>query len=169
MPRKLGMPTYRRLPLIKNQASNLLWNGKIETTVDRAKEVRSYAEKIITLAMKSYEDTIETEIKDVNEKGKEVTRVVVKDGSKKLAARRKIMTKIYDLKEVQGKDESKAEFKKRTADIKHPLVEKIFNELAPKYAARAEEKKQGGGYTRIIRLGQRKGDGAETCILELVD
>jgi large subunit ribosomal protein L17 len=169
MPRKLGKNTTQRLALIKNQASNLLWNGKIETTVDRAKEVRSYVEKVITSAIKTYTDIIETETVEMNEKGKEVKKTIVKDGAKKLAARRRIMTKLCDLKEVQGENESKSEFKNRTKDIKHPLIEKLFNEIAPKYATRAEQKGQGGGYTRIIRLGERKGDNAEVCILQLVD
>ena len=65
--------------------------------------------------------------------------------------------------------ESKADFKKRTADIKYPLIEKIFDEYAPKYAARKEEKGQGGGYTRIYKLGLRRGDAAQKALIELVD
>ncbi len=169
MPRKLGMKTAHRMSILKNQASNLLWFGKIETTQAKAKELRSYVEKILTLAINSYEDTIEV---TVNKKGLDgVTKEVkiVKDGGKKLAARRKIMSKLHDLQEVKGKNESKADFKERTKGVNHPLIEKIFNELAPKYAERAEKLGQGGGYTRIYLLGERRGDATERAIIELVD
>ncbi len=169
MERKLGVNATQRLALIKNQASALLWHGKIETTLARAKEVAAYASKIITLAVNSYEDIIETEVKVADAKGKETTKTLVKDGTKKLNARRKIMTLVNDLQEVKGFKESKPEFKKRTKAIKYPLIEKIFDEYAPKYATRKEEKGQGGGYTRIYKLGVRKGDAAEMAILELVD
>ena len=169
MERKLGVNATQRLALIKNQASELLWHGKITTTEARAKEVASYVAKIITLAVNSYTDTIETEVKVADAKGKETAKTLVKDGTKKLNARRKIMTLVNDLQEVKGFKESKPDFKKRTAAIKYPLIEKIFDEYAPKYAARKEEKGQGGGYTRIYKLGPRKGDAAEVAIIELVD
>ena len=169
MARKLGVNATQRLALIKNQASALLWHGKIETTEARAKEVASYVAKIITLAVNTYTDTIETEVTVADSKGKETTKTLVKDGTKKLNARRKIMTLVNDLQEVKGFKESKPDFKKRTKAIKYPLIEKIFDEYAPKYAARKEEKGQGGGYTRIYKLGQRKGDAAEVAIIELVD
>lgn len=169
MARKLGVNATQRIALLKNQASALLWHGKIQTTEARAKEVASYVAKIITLAVNTYADTVETEVKTVDAKGKETTKTLIKDGNKKLNARRKIMTLVNDLQEVKGFKESKAEFKKRTADVKYPLIEKIFDEYAPKYAARKEEKGQGGGYTRIYNLGPRKGDAAEVVIIELVD
>mgnify|MGYP001637681279 FL=1 len=169
MPRKLGVNSTQRLAIIKNQASYLLWYGKIETTVARAKEVRSYAEKIITLAMNTYENTIEEKVEVTDAKGKVSVKTVVKDGSKKLAARRRIMAKLNDLQEIKGEKENRTAYKARTKDVNHPLIEKIFNELAPKYAARKEEKGQGGGYTRIYKLGERKGDAAEMAILELID
>jgi len=169
MERKLGVNATQRLALIKNQASALLWHGKIETTEARAKEVASYVAKIITLAVNTYADIVETEVKVADEKGKEVTKTLVKDGVKKLNARRKIMTLVNDLQEVKGFKESKPDFKKRTKAIKYPLIEKIFDEYAPKYASRKEEKGQGGGYTRIYKLGPRKGDAAEVAIIELVD
>lgn len=169
MARKLGVNATQRMALIKNQASALLWHGKIETTEARAKEVSSYVSKIITLAVNTYGDTVESEVKVTDAKGKETTKTLVKDGNKKLNARRKIMTMVNDLQEVKGFKESKPDFKKRTQAIKYPLIEKIFDEYAPKYADRKEEKGQGGGYTRIYRLGPRKGDAAEMVILELVD
>ena len=169
MARKLGVNATQRIALIKNQASALLWFGKIETTEARAKEVASYVAKIITLAVNTYEDTVESEVKVVDTKGKETTKTLLKDGNKKLNARRKIMTLVNDIQEVKGFKESKPDFKKRTKDIKYPLVEKIFDEYAPKYAARKEEKGQGGGYTRIYKLGLRKGDAAEVALIELVD
>ncbi|MBQ3219466.1 MAG: 50S ribosomal protein L17 [Clostridia bacterium] len=168
MERKLGVNATQRLALIKNQASELLWHGKITTTEARAKEVASYVAKIITLAVNSYTDTVETEVKVADDKGKETAKTLVKDGTKKLNARRKIMTLVNDLQEVKGFKESKPDFKKRTAAIKYPLIEKIFDEYAPKYAARKEEKGQGGGYTRIYKLGPRKGDAAEVAIIELI-
>ena len=91
MPRKLGVNSAQRKAILRNQASNLLWYGRIETTLATAKEVRSYTEKIITLAMNTYEDTVEEKITTKNAKGKDVTKTVIKDGAKKLAARRKIM------------------------------------------------------------------------------
>lgn len=169
MARKLGVNATQRIALIKNQASALLWHGKIETTEARAKEVASYVAKIITLAVNTYTDTVETEVKVADAKGKEVTKTLIKDGVKKMNARRKITTLVNDLQEVKGFKESKPDFKKRTKAIKHPLIEKIFDEYAPKYAARKEEKGQGGGYTRIYLLGLRRGDAAQKAIIELVD
>ena len=169
MARKLGVNATQRIALLKNQASALLWHGKIETTEARAKEVASYVAKIITLAVNTYADTVESEVKVVDAEGKETTKVLIKDGLKKLNARRKIMTLVNDLQEVKGFKESKPDFKKRTKAIKYPLIEKIFDEYAPKYAARKEEKGQGGGYTRTYKLGPRKGDAAEMVIIELVD
>ena len=169
MARKLGVNATQRMALIKNQASALLWYGKIETTEARAKEVASYVAKIITLAVNSYTDTVETQVKVADDKGKETTKTLIKDGVKKLNARRKIMSMVIDLQEVKGYKETKSDFKKRTRAVKSPLIEKIFDEYAPKYATRKEEKGQGGGYTRIYKLGPRKGDAAEVAIIELVD
>jgi large subunit ribosomal protein L17 len=167
--RKLGVTSTQRKTMLRNLASDLLWYGKITTTLARAKELRSYVEKIITLAVNSYADTISETVTVTDEKGKETTKTLLKDGDKKLNARRKIMTLVNDLQEVKGFKESKPDFKKRTKAIKYPLIEKIFDEYAPKYAARKEEKGQGGGYTRIYKLGPRRGDAAEVAIIELVD
>ena len=126
MERKLGVNATQRIALIKNQASALLWHGKIETTEARAKEVAAYVAKIITLAVNTYADTVEEEVKVVGAKGKETTKTLVKDGVKKLNARRKIMSMVNDLQEVKGFKESKPDFKKRTKAIKYPLIEKII-------------------------------------------
>ena len=163
MPGKLGMTTAQRKAVLRNQASGLLWYGRIETTLGRAKELRPYVEKIITLAMNTYEDTVESTMTTKDKKGKEVTSKVYKDGAKKLAARRKIMTLVYDLQEQRGANESVTEFKSRTMGVQHPLIEKIFDEIAPKYAQRAEELKQKGGYTRIYKIGERTGDAAPSA------
>ena len=166
--KKLGRPTDERLAVLKNQATALLWYGKVETTLEKAKAVRSYAEKLLTLAINSYEDTVEVEKEVVNAKGEKVKKVVLNDGPKKLVARRKLMAKLNDIQEMRQEKESKANFVKRTGDIAHPLIEKIFNELAPKYAKRKEEVGQGGGYTRILKLGARRGDNAEMAIVKLI-
>ena len=168
MPGKLGKTTKQRIALLRGQASQLLWYGKIETTAARAKELRSYVEKIITKAVNSYDDVVEYDVVIKDKKGKDVKTTSVKDGPKKLAARRAIMAKTYDLQEIKEFTESKKDYKKRTAKIRHPLVEKLFNEIAPKYAQRKEELGQGGGYTRIYLLGERRGDAAERAIIELV-
>ena len=168
MPRKLGRTSKERNALLRGLASQLLWYGKIETTAEKAKELRPYVEKLITKAVNTYDDNVEYSAVKTDKKGKEVTVTNVKDGAKKLAARRAIMSKTYDLQEIKGFNEKKSEFKARTADVQHPLMDKLFNELAPKYAARKEELGQGGGYTRIYLLGERRGDGAEMAIIELI-
>ncbi len=168
MPRKLGRTSKERNALLRNLASQLLWYGKIETTVSKAKELKSYVEKLITKAVNTYDDNIEVEVTKKDAKGKEVTVTKVKDGAKKLAARRAIMAKTYDLQEIKAFNEKKSDYKARTADVQHPLMDKLFNEIAPKYAARKEELGQGGGYTRIYLLGERRGDAAEVAIIELV-
>ena len=168
MPGKLGRTSKERNALLRNLASQLLWYGKIETTAAKAKELKPYVEKLITKAVNSYDDIIEFEVTKTDKKGKEVTVKSFKDGAKRLAARRAIMAKTYDLPEIKAFNEKKSEFKARTAGINHPLMAKLFNEIAPKYAARKEELGQGGGYTRIYLLGERRGDGAEVAIIELV-
>lgn len=165
---KLGKPTDQRMALIKNQASNLFWYGKIETTKVRAKSVQSYAEKLLTLAINTYEDTVNVtkDIKD--EKGNVVKQNFVNDGVKKLNARRKLIASLNDLQEQRAPKEKLADYKARVAGINHPLIEKIFNVYAPKYAERAKELGVKGGYTRILNLGRRNGDDAEVAIIELV-
>ena len=124
--RKLGKKTDVRLQMVNSQASELLWHGKIETTVDRAKEVRKVAEKMLTLAINTYEDTVTVTKQKLNQKDEKINVEFVNDGPKKLAARRKIMATLEDLQEIQGDKEKKADYKARTADVKHPLVERRF-------------------------------------------
>lgn len=166
--RKLNRPTDERLAVMCSLATNLLWYGKIETTLEKAKEVRIYAEKLLTKAINTYEDVVKTTKTTVDAKGVKTQKEVINDGTKKLAARRDIMSKLYDIQEVRAEKESKADFVKRTNDIKNPLIEKIFNVYAPKYAKRKESLGVGGGYTRIVKLGTRNGDNAEMAIIELV-
>ena len=165
---KLNRPSKERVAIMRNQATDLLWYGKITTTVARAKSLKSYVEKILTLAINSYEDVVTVQKESINKKGEKVNREVINDGPKKLAARRAIMAKVYSVKEQRKPGEKKADFLARIDNIKNPLLEKIFNVYAPKYAARIKETGNGGGYTRIIKVGQRAGDASEMAIIELI-
>ena len=156
------------MAMLKNQVSELLWYGQIETTVDRAKAVRSLAEKYITIAMRAYQDDVKVTKTVTDAKGAKKEVVFTNDGPKKLAARRRLMAELVDIQEVKGEKESKSAFKARIKDTKHPLIEKMFKEYAPKYDARKNEVGQGGGYTRILKTGTRRGDAAQTCILKLI-
>lgn len=164
---KLGRASKERLAVLRNQVSYLLWHGKIETTVAKAKSVASKAEKILTLAINSYQDNV-TVKKTVTVDGKKVEKEVVNDGVKKLNARRKMMAFLYDLAEQREKKEKLEDFKARTEGVNHALIEKIFNVYAPKYAERAKEVGNFGGYTRVIKTGARRGDAAELAIVELI-
>lgn len=161
--RKLGRPSDQRKAILRNLVTSLLKYGKIETTKWRAKEAQRIAEKLITKAIRTYDDTVEVEKTIGGTKTK-----VVNDSPKKLAARRAIMQVLYDFPDAKGEKESKYEYRKRTADVKYPVVEKLFREIAPKYAERAKNSGQGGGYTRILKMGPRRGDAAEVVVLELV-
>lgn len=165
---KLGKRTDQRMAMLKNQVSELLWYGQIETTVDRAKAVRSLTEKYITIAMRAYQDDVKVTKTVADAKGAKKEVVFTNDGPKKLAARRRLMAELVDLQEIKGENESKSAFRARIKDTKHPLIEKMFKEYAPKYDARKNELGQGGGYTRILKTGTRRGDAAETCILILI-
>ena len=166
--RKLGRPADQRKALLRNQVTNLIWYGKIETTLQRAKEVSSVAEHYINLAVRECDNTVEVKKTTNNDNGQTVELTVVNDMPSRLAARRQIMAYLYDMPVMQGKDEEKEDFIERKKNIKHPVVEKLFREIAPKYKKRIEEKGQAGGYTRIIKIGPRRGDAAEMVILELV-
>ena len=174
--RKLGRTSSQRKALLRNQVTNLLYHGKIKTTETRAKEVRRIAEKLITLAVKEKDnyDTVKVTAKvakkDADGKrvkevvdGKKVTvyeeveKEIKKDRPSRLHARRQMLKVLYDVTEVPT---AKAGRKKNTKSV--DLVAKMFDEIAPKYANR------NGGYTRIVKIGLRKGDAAMEVLLELV-
>ena len=166
--RKLGRTADQRKALLRNQVTNLIWYGRIETTEAKAKEVRRIADKMITLAIKECDNTIATTKETHNDKGQLMTIDVVNDAPSKLHARRQIMAYLYNIKEPKQEDESKSAYRARTKDVKYPCVEKLFREIGPKYKARNAEKNCAGGYTRILKKGPRRGDAAEMVILELV-
>ena len=116
----------------------------------------------------SNEDVVTVSKNYVDEKGNKTTREVINDGPKKLAARRAIKAKVYMVKEPRKEGEKKAQYIARMDNIKDPVVEKIFNFYAPKYAERAKELGQGGGYLRLLKTGKRRGDNADMAIIEFV-
>ena len=166
--RKLGRTASQRKAMLRNLTTNLLWYGRIETTEAKAKEVRAIADKMITLAIREYDKTVEVEKEFYNDKKQIVKETFVNDLPSKLHARRLMMAYLYDIKEQKKDDENKAEYKERTKDNKHPVVEKLFREYGPKYRARNQEKNCAGGYTRMYKLGPRRGDAAEMVVIELV-
>ena len=166
--RKLGKPTDQRLAMLSNLATDILWYGHIETTFDRAKAAAKVVEKIITLAINSYEDVVTVEKTTLDSNGKEKKVTVSKDGVKKLNARRQIIAMVEDRQEQRKKGEKLADFEARTQGIEMPLIEKIFDDLAPKYAERAKESGRKGGYTRVIKTSIRRGDNAQMALVELI-
>ena len=168
--RKLGRTASQRKAMLRNLTTNLLWYGRIETTEAKAKEVRAIVDKMITLAIKTYDKTVEVEKEFNNEKQQIVKQTFTNDLPEKLHARRLMMAYLYEIKEAKQEDENKKEYRERTKDNKHPVVEKVFREYGPKYRTRNENNKNGaaGGYCRIYKLGPRRGDAAEKVIIELV-
>ena len=166
--RKLGKPTDQRLAMLSNLATDILWYGHIETTFDRAKAAARIVEKVITLAVNTYEDVVTTEKTTLDANGKEKKVSISKDGVKKLAARRKMIALLEDRQEQRKKGEKLVDFEARTQGIEMPLIEKIFDDIAPKYAERAKELGQKGGYTRVIKTDVRRGDNAQMALVELV-
>ena len=158
MNKKLGRPTDQKLAMVSNLATDLLWYGHIETTFDRAKTAAAFAEKIITLAVDSYEDVVTEEKTTLDNNGKEKKVSVSKDG----------VSLLYDRQEKRQKGEKLAAFEARTQGIEMPLIEKIFDEYAPRFAERAKEKGQKGGYTRVLKTTIRRGDNAQMAIAELL-
>ena len=174
--RKLGRTSSQRKAMIRSQVTALLYHGSIKTTEARAKEIRKVAEGLIALAVKE-EDNFETvtvtaEVAKKDAEGKRVKEVVngkkvtvydevqkeiKKDKPSRLHARRQMLKVLYDVPEVPTAAAGK---KKNTKSVDIPA--KLFDEVAPKYVSR------NGGYTRIVKIGQRKGDGAMEVLLELV-
>ena len=174
--RKLGRTSSQRKALLRSQVTALIENGKIVTTEARAKEVRKQAEKLITLAVKekdNYETvTVSAKVAKKDADGKRVKEVVdgkkvtvyetvekeiKKDLPSKLHARKQMDKVLYKVTEVPT---AAAGRKKNTKTV--DLTNKLFDEIAPKYADRQ------GGYTRIVKTGARRGDAAPMAILELV-
>jgi len=174
--RKLSRTSSQRKALLRNQVTALLNNGKIVTTEAKAKEVRKIAEHLIALSVKEKDNfeevTVKTKVARKDKDGKrvkevvdgkkvtvydEVEKTIKKDKPSRLHARRQMMKVLYPVKNV---DASVAGKKKATKEV--DMVEKLFTEIAPKYENR------NGGYTRIVKIGQRKGDGALEVLLELV-
>ena len=176
MYRKLGKATKPRRALLRNQVTALLYNGKIITTEARAKEIKKIVEPMITLAAKEKDNfetvTVEAKVPEKDKDGKRVKEVVdgkkvtkyttvkkeiKKDLPSRMHARRQLLKTLYPVTEVPTE---KAERKKNTKEV--DLVAKLFDEYGPKYAGRK------GGYTRIVKIGQRQGDAAMMVVLELV-
>ena len=171
--RKLGRKTDIRMAMLKTLTTDLIMHGKIETTLPRAKEVKAIADSLISLAIKEKDNYETVDVKVVKAKldskgnketqlvksknGKEYLKVVKeekvekrqKDMPTRLNARRKMMRKLNKVKDQEGNNID--------------LPAKLFNEIAPKY-----EGKNIGGFTRIIKAGPRRGDGAEVAILQLI-
>ena len=174
--RKLGRTSSQRKALLRNQVTALLNNGRIVTTEAKAKEVRRIAESLIALAVKERDnfDTVTVSCK-VARKDKDghrvketvdgkkktvydtVEKTIKKDQPSRLHARRQMLEVFYGVKEVPAENKGK---KRLTKEVDMP--KKMFEEIAPKYANR------NGGYTRIVKIGQRKGDAAMEVLLELV-
>ena len=176
MYRKRGKATKPRRALLRNQVTALLYNGKIVTTEARAKEIKKIVEPMITLAAKEKDNfetvTVEAKVPEKDKDGKRVKEVVdgkkvtkfttvkkeiKKDLPSRMHARRQLLKTLYPVTEVPTE---KAGRKKNTKEV--DLVAKLFDEYGPKYADRK------GGYTRMIKIGQRKGDAAMMVVLELV-
>ena len=174
--RKLGRTSSQRKALLRNQVTALLNNGKIVTTEAKAKEIRKIAEGLIALAVKEKDNfeevTVKAKVARKDKDGKrvkevvdgkkvtvydEVEKTIKKDMPSRLHARREMLKVLYSVTEVPTENAGK---KKNTQKV--DLVDKLFTEIAPKYAERK------GGYTRIIKIGQRKGDGAMEVLIELV-
>ena len=174
--RKLGRTASQRKALLRNQVTALINNGKIVTTEAKAKEIRKIAEGLIALAVKEKDNfdevTVMAKVPRKDKDGKRVKEVVdgkkvtvydeeekkiKKDQPSRLHARREMLKVLYPVKEVPAAGAGR---KKNTKNV--DLVDKLFTEIAPKYADR------NGGYTRIVKIGQRKGDAALEVIIELV-
>lgn len=174
--RKLGRTSSQRKALLRNQVTNLLYNGKIVTTEAKAKEIRKIAEHLVALAVREKDNfetvTVTAKVARKDKDGKRVKEVVdgkkvtvyddvqkeiKKDSASRLHARRQMNKVLYSITEVPADAAGK---KKNTKTV--DIADKLFNDIAPKYADR------NGGYTRIVKIGQRKGDAAMEVLIELV-
>ena len=174
--RKLGKTSSQRKAMIRSQVTALLYHGSIKTTEARAKEIRKVAEGLIAMAVKEKDNfetvTVTAKVARKDKDGKRVKEVVngkkvtvydevqkeiKKDNPSRLHARRQMLKVLYTVTEVPTAAAGK---KKNTKKV--DLTAKLFDEIAPKYASR------NGGYTRIVKIGQRKGDAAMEVLLELV-
>ena len=174
--RKLGKTSDQRKALLRNQVTALLHNGRIVTTQARAKEVQKIAEGLIALGVKEKDNfemvkvSAKVPVKDKDGKrvkevvdGKKVTKFetvekeIKKDLPSRLHARHQMIKVLYPVTEVPSTNAGK---KRGTKEV--DLVAKLFDEYGVKYASR------NGGYTRIIKIGPRKGDAAMEVVLELV-
>ncbi len=174
--RKLSRTASQRKALLRGQVTSLLVNGKMRTTEAKAKEIRRIAEKMITLAVKEKDNfetvTVTAKVARKDKDGKrvkevvdgkkvdvfdEVEKTIKKDKPSRLHARRKINSYVYSVKKVDSEIKGK---KKATKEI--DVATMLFDEIAPKYA------NKNGGYTRIVKIGQRKGDAAMEVLIELV-
>ena len=167
--RKLGRTSSQRKALIRSQVTALLHNGKIVTTEARAKEIRKVAEGLIALAVKE-KDNFETvkvtaKVARKDKDGKRVKEVV---NGKKVTVydevekeiKKDLPSRLHARRQMLKVPQEAAGRKKNTKSV--DLPKKLFEEIAPKYVSR------NGGYTRIVKIGQRKGDGAMEVLLELV-
>ena len=174
--RKLSRTAAQRKALIRNQVTALLNNGKIVTTEAKAKEIRIEAEHLIALAVREKDNfeevTVKAKVARKDKDGKrvkevkdgkkvtvfdEVDKKIKKDAPSRLHARREMLKVLYPVKKVPQEAQGR---KKNTEDV--DLVAKLFDEIAPKYVNR------NGGYTRIVKIGPRKGDAAMEVLIELV-
>ena len=174
--RKLGRTSSQRKAMIRSQVTALLYHGSIHTTEARAKEIRRVAEGLIALAVKEKDNfetvTVTAKVARKDKDGKRVKEVVngkkvtvydevqkeiKKDNPSRLHARRQMLKVLYDVTEVPS---TAAGRKKNTKSVDLPA--KLFDEIAPKYVSR------NGGYTRIVKIGPRHGDGAMEVLLALV-
>ncbi len=174
--RKLGRTSSQRKALLRTQVTNLLYHGKIKTTEAKAKEIRSIAEHLITMAVKEKDNyemvTVKAKVARKDKDGKRVKEVVdgkkvtvfdevdkqiKKENASRLHARRQMNKVLYGITAVPTEAAGK---KKNTKTV--DVADKLFDEIAPKYADRK------GGYTRIVKIGQRKGDAAMEVFIELV-
>ena len=174
--RKLGRTSSQRKAMLRSLATQLLYHGKIQTTETRAKEVRSIAEKLITLAVKEKDNyttvTVTAKVPQKDRYGKrikneengrkvtvynEVEKEIKKDEPSRLAARRKILSVLYPVTQTP-EDKRRMRSESKPVD----MAALMFDKWAPRYVGR------NGGYTRIIKMGPRRGDAAEMVLLEMV-